>query len=211
MITRTAGLAAVAALMATPVFADVGGDAEPKEGFYVSAAGGAAWLNDIDIFTGSSYTGETDAGWAAIGAAGYHFGNGFRGELEVGYRQNDGLVFSNFEGVPVADFDVDALDVMANGYYDFRTGSFIEPYVGAGVGMANVNFDFGPGEGEDDAWAFAYQFIGGFNVPLPNSRVSLFADYRYLATEGLDVDFGGEIDHDEYRSHTVLGGIRFTF
>jgi outer membrane protein OmpA-like peptidoglycan-associated protein len=38
-----------------------------------------------------------------------------------------------------------------------------------------------------------------------------FADYRYMATAGLDLDSNGAQSDDEYRSHTVLVGLRYLF
>lgn len=258
MTYKTIGAVAIAALLATPVFADGGPipepipepepvpepvpeptpAPEPAGGFYMSIAGGAVWVSDIEMFTplgdvlplaqsltaspeiitiivpqgvvGDSIAESDSPGWAVVGAFGYEYGNGLRSELEFGYRRDDGAIFAVPEDFVQSGFSISAIDVMLNGYYDFETDIFFRPYIGAGVGMAHVNLDIDI-EDEDSAWAFAYQFIGGFNIPFPNSSFSLFTDYRYLGTAGLDLDFGIGREHKEYRSHTVLGGFRVNF
>lgn len=260
MTYKTIGAVAIAALLASPVFADGGPlpepipepepmpepvpepepapAPEPAGGFYVSLGGGAVWLPDMDIFTpfgdelplaqsltpspeiivivvpqgvvGDSVADADSPGWAVVGAVGYDYGNGIRAELEVGYRRNTGTIYDAFEGFAESDFSINALDIMANVYYDFNLDSFFRPYVGAGVGVADVKLDIDT-EGDDSDWAFAYQFIGGFSVPFPNTSIALFADYRYLATADLSMHFDRDREHDDYRSHTVLGGIRYNF
>lgn len=229
--------ATAVALLAVPAYADGGPVPEPmpepapppepapepepaplpeKEGgFYISAAGGAVWVNDIDLLDeiDFSWIAEFDTGWAALGALGYDYGNGVRGELEVGYRDNDGeIVIDGPEGF-FDSANVKALTIMANGLYDYDTGSSFTPFIGFGLGAAQVDGDFTGIFSDDKAWAFAYQFIGGLNIGM-SDRMELFADYRYLATAGLEWDFDvipDVVDHDEYRSHTVTGGIRVRF
>ncbi|MFP3942705.1 MAG: hypothetical protein ACLFWF_02360 [Alphaproteobacteria bacterium] len=49
-------------------------------------------------------------------------------------------------------------------------------------------------------------------MPIPNTSAEFFADYWWLSTAGLELDFGGvHDDNDEYHSHNVMGGLRFNF
>lgn len=180
--------------------------------WYAALHGGAVWLDDMefDVF-GNLFVTDMDTGWAAGGALGYRYGNGFRAEFEGTWRDNDGLVS---DGLLVGDAEISALNLMLNGLYDFDMGGGFSPYIGAGVGAARVDatFDFPEQTEEDDGWAFAYQFIGGVSVPMPNTAIEFFADYRYMSTAGLELDFDGDAqDNDDYRAHTVLGGVRFNF
>ncbi|MFP4004707.1 MAG: outer membrane protein, partial [Alphaproteobacteria bacterium] len=195
--------------------------AEPAPSmWYAAVHGGAVWLNEIEMDAfGDAFRIDPDTGWAAGGALGYRYGDGLRAEIEGTYRQNDGDFFfiDPVTGPDLeANADVSSLSLMLNVLYDFDMGSFFRPYIGAGIGTSFVDIDLteigGPDEENDDGWAFAYQFIGGFSVPMPNSGFEFFADYRYHSTAGLDMDFEGNVqDHDDYESHTVMGGVRFNF
>jgi OmpA-OmpF porin, OOP family len=185
--------------------------------WYAALHGGAVWLSNNEILAdGDLYEIDTDTGWAAGGALGYRYGNGFRAEFEGTWRDNEGG-FYLFDPGPVllANAEIGALNLMLNALYDFNMnmGKWFSPYAGAGIGTARINVrlfdDFE--EVEDDGWAFAYQFIGGFSSGMPNTAIELFADYRYLRTAGLDLLEGSLQEHDEYVSHTVLGGVRFNF
>ena len=181
-------------------------------GLYLGAGGGADWLQDMDLRGGTaagapfSSNIDSDTGWAAIGTLGYRLGNGWRTEIEGGYRHNDGNAFN---GAINANTEVRTWDAMTNVLYDFDLGSPIRPYVGVGVGAVNVDAKVG-GLGSDDDWAFGYQGIAGVEYAVSDT-VALFTDYRYMATQGLNVNPGTGGINDEYRSHTVLAGLRWTF
>lgn len=186
--------------------------AEPAPSmWYAALHGGAVWLDDPEFLSfGDLFATDMDTGWAVGGAVGYRYDNGFRAEFEGTWRDNDGEIFE----VPffLADpAEISALNFMLNALYDFNMnmGGFT-PYIGAGLGAARVDMDFAGGT-DDDGWAFAYQFIGGFSFPVSNTALEFFADYRYMRTAGLELFEGDVQDHDEYISHTVLGGLRFNF
>src|SRR3546814_15275008 len=69
----------VAALCAAPAAAFA-----QAQGPYISGAGGITMPRDSDSDLGSI---DLDDDWAAVGALGYAFGHGLRGEVEFGYRQ----------------------------------------------------------------------------------------------------------------------------
>jgi OOP family OmpA-OmpF porin len=175
---------------------------ERKPGLYLGGAGGGTWVQDLDLKDGGSEKIDDDTGWAAVGTLGYRFTSNIRAELEGGFRRSDADSGGNNDG------DLDTWDVMANALYDFDLGGRLSPYVGVGVGGVNVNVD--SSAIDDSAWAFGYQGIAGVSYALTD-RMDAFADYRYLATAGLDLDSGNSESDDEYRSHTVLIGLRYTF
>lgn len=176
--------------------------ADEVPGLYLGVGGGADWLQDMDLNGGPSGDIDSDIGFAAIGSLGYRFGNGIRTELEGGYRNNDGDTAGN-------NVETQAWNAMANVLYGFDLGIPVRPYLGAGVGAVNADVDI-DGVGSDDNWAFGYQGIAGAEYAVTDT-VAIYADYRYLATEGLDVDPGAASIDDEYRSHTAMAGVRWTF
>lgn len=209
-------VSAIALALVRPACADDPSQEEDPHS-YASLAGGAVWLSDMEFEIEVPAIAErgalnTDTGWTIVGALGYSFGGGLRTELEVGYRSNEGELSASFEdGLLLSDSSVSALDVMANVLWDFGSDMPVQPYVGLGIGAVGADVEFENGK-EADGWAFAYQVIAGMTCPLPHMAAALFVDYRYLATEGLELDaeniYSGS---DEYRSHAVLGGIRVTF
>ncbi len=147
---------------------------------YVSAFGGASWMNE----------GELDAGIAATAAIGCDYGD-TRLEAEMGYQTN-----SFGEGDNEADVNVYTL--MANGYYDVDLGG-VDMYLTAGVGLAQGDIDEGDNEYKDcekDS-SMAYQFGAGLAAPVGDG-VMLDARYRYFTT----------IDNCQLSSHSALLGLR---
>ena len=98
------------------------------------------------------------------------------------------------------DADLTTLSLMANGYYDFETGSALKPFIGAGIGFANHDFE------DVDDTVFAYQFTLGAAYAV-NETMDLDCAYRYFATADPDLD---GIDAD-YGSHNISVGLRFKF
>jgi outer membrane protein OmpA-like peptidoglycan-associated protein len=184
-----------------------------KQGFYVGAGGGVNLNLDSDLSgTGINTTADYDTGWAGVGSLGYAFGNGFRLELEGGYRDND---VDSFSGASSASGDASALSIMGNVLYDFNTGTAFTPYIGAGVGGARIDYDgfspVGSTSINDDDTVFAYQGIAGVSYNL-SPQAQIFADYRYFATQDPEFNAASGVGVDgEYASHTVLVGVRFFF
>jgi outer membrane protein OmpA-like peptidoglycan-associated protein len=165
---------------------------------------------------------SNDWGWGAGGAIGYRFGNGLRAEIEGMYRQNERDEYNVFGfNIPIKDGDVTAYSGMVNVLFDIDFGGLVVPYVGVGVGAAYVEGEAdlitgNPFSFDDSAWAAAYQGIAGVNLRL-DENIDLFADYRYFSTYDLELEdnyFPGPVTtktDDEYTSHTVMAGLRFTF
>lgn len=209
-IAMKAALTATTLLVSSAAMA-----AEPN--WYVSGAGGATWFESADSQAGgNSLETSFDTGYAFLGAAGRQFGNGFRAEGELGYRNaatdktqvNSGPEF-NTEG------SASALSFMANGYYDFDVGMKIKPYIGGGIGAARVSANDIRVNGsqlvDDSDVVFAYQAIGGLGYDL-TQNLTAFVEYRYFAT--LDPTFkatnGGDYE-SQFMSHNAMLGLRYHF
>jgi outer membrane protein OmpA-like peptidoglycan-associated protein len=207
------GLLAALALMALPMLAlSSPAMAQSSSGYYVGAGGGLNLLRDSDINGGSIDTSaDFDNGFGAVINGGYGYGNGLRAEVELGYRSNDVDTVGGSNGTG----DVSALSLMLNAYYDISTGTNWTPYVGVGIGGARLDVDgtspVGGSSIDDTDNVFAYQGILGTAYRI-NDNLNLFADYRYFATQ--DGDFttasGTSVD-GEYRSHTIMVGLRWAF
>ena len=215
------GLSAVAAAVLLPsaVMAQ-----ETPRGIYIEARGGAVFLMDSDLdATGLPDTEVSfDTGWMAEGAVGYAHESGFRGEIAVGYRENDlDEIKVSVAGVGSASAsaggDITATTVMANVYYDayFDRQMRWALYFGGGVGVAYLDLEgFSIGGvpiGDADDTVFAYQGSTGISFAAsPNVVLSL--GYQYLTTA--DPSFGGAgpagVDA-EYETHNVVVGARFLF
>ena len=132
----TYSIAAVAlALLATAAPAK----ADPIPGWYIGAGVGATMPTDSDQAVGNRDNKiDFDTGWGVMGDLGYGFNNGFRAEGELAeFRANADKVNGN-GGI---NGRINNVDLMANLYYDFSTGTRWTPYVGAGIGLDAVDAD----------------------------------------------------------------------
>jgi OOP family OmpA-OmpF porin len=173
-------------------------------GWYVSAMGGANWVDDNDFFvnpvaaTTLTWMTEADTGWLVAGAVGLGLGNvwsGLRAEVEVGYRENnvDGAFRSNLGGPTpfqsgTVDYDHQTFSILANVWLDIPIGSGFTGYVGGGLGWADTSFDGAytctlscvgviPFDFSDDG--FAWQAGTGVNFQVsPNMQLGV--GYRYF-------------------------------
>ena len=193
-----------------------------SKGIYFEIRGGLVSLSDSDL-SNPAFSGveaEFDNGFGIEGAVGYEHRSGFRGELAVGYRNNDfddlsvaGISFSS-AGINVGG-QVESLSVMGNGYYAFDVGGGFRPFIGAGLGVAFLDAElelsvpgFGVASASDDDTVFAYQGIAGieYEIPTDTATIALGVRYSYFATT--DPDFGGI--EAEYGTHNVMVGVRIS-
>lgn len=195
--------------------------ASAQTGPYGELRGGIVFLNDADLDDGSGFNDEIsfDTGFLIEAAGGYAHTSGFRGELELGYRENDNdeLDFE-FIGTFDAKGDTSAFTVMANGYYDIDLGvPKFRPYVGFGIGLAVIDTEvrsLGVKLVDDSDTVFAYQALAGMAYHFtPNIAATL--GYAFLATTDpkFKIEPGagsGSVDA-EYASHNILAGIRYSF
>ena len=192
-----------------------------SDGVYISL--GAGWNNLMDSADkASNLTGKTryDDGYAIVGAVGYGWGNGFRTELEAGYR-NNAIKSGTFNGINVRPSGTfNSLSLMTNVIYDFNLGGFV-PYVGAGVGIARLTsneISVGGTQVDDQDMQFAYQGIAGIAYGV-TENIKLDLGYRYFGTTNPSFMAGsaraggptGATLRTEYGAHTVLLSVRYEF
>ena len=175
--------------------------AQPIEGLYVGAGGGANFLSNERVrsatLDGQSLPGGPkigfDTGWAALGSAGWGFGNGVRVELEGNWRSND-IANAHVPAGYSTSGQETKYGVMANVLFDMDIGSpYIFPYLGAGAGALWVHQSHdlvAPGLGvasvdSTPGASFAYQAIVGAGFPIPGvPGLSATTEFRYVGVNG---------------------------
>jgi opacity protein-like surface antigen len=120
--------------------------------------------------------------------------------------------------LPGSEGELVATTFMFNGFYDFA-GLLAEgftPYVGAGVGYAGVSLEGYSVEGvpevvDDEDASLTFQAIAGLSYSA-SERTSLFVEYNYLSTPGIEVDttLGDNETEIDISSHSVFGGVRYS-
>ena len=191
---------------------------------YVSLNMGTVWVNDADYIYSEPYAGDPnyrdegelsfDTGFVLNAAFGYAYDNGFRAELEYGFRANDldradgtdyyfGRPYDYSESL---SGDVMTNSFMANVFYDFAPRSPVSPFIGGGIGFANIEGDIDFQPDIDDDNVFAYQLGAGVAFAL-NPKMKIDVQYRFFATE--DPDFYGL--EAEYLTHNLMLGLRTSF
>ncbi len=169
-------------------------------GVYLSAFGGANWLNR---YKKHGITITNDVGYTGGAALGYRFNRNFRAEAEVAYRNNhvDSVKFFGIKDHPKAHMD--SISVMANGYYDFDLSTCFTPYVGVGIGYAHVkghaahpNMSDVTISSSDDRFA-AQAIVGVSKRIFKNTDLGL--EYRYF------------IAKTDYQTQSVNLSLRYAF
>lgn len=198
---------AVAALLPTAASA-----AEPARP-YVQFGLGPSFVEGLSASRpgGGSASLNQNTGIATTGALGYAFGNGFRAEMELGYRGNDAknVTLPGGGTTPTSlnlKADASARSYMVNGLYDFNVGAPWTPHIGFGIGAADVRVN---NVGHDTP--FAWQAMAGVEYPLnPNLRAGL--DYKFLGTDSLKLtNAAGVQSHGNYNDHALLLTLRWSF
>jgi len=177
-------------------------------GWYVGIGGGVNILQDSDV-GGLASDVESDLGGVGLLRGGYDYGNGWRTEVEVGYRDNGVDEVNTVNGTG----HIRNLDGMINVLYEFETGMMFRPYVGVGLGASNVRWDnVTPIAGsriDDEDVVFAYQGIVGATIDV-DPALAVFVDYRYFGTDDPDFDTDSGITTEtENRNHSVILGVRY--
>lgn len=104
--------------------------------WYVGVSAGMNFMTG-DITGGQ--TGSIDDGWSgtlSLGFRPYAIGNAFTDNLRFEVALGYGTASTSIVGL-----DTNALTPMFNVFYDFRQGSKLRPYIGAGVGIARVEYE----------------------------------------------------------------------
>jgi opacity protein-like surface antigen len=142
----------------------------------------------------------TPGNWYFRGDAGVGFADGSGGEaftagLGVGYRFSE-LFRSDLTVDWTGDYgSADAWALMANGYVDFAFGSWLKPYIGAGIGWGDVD----QSGGSDDGLALAGHAGLTFDLA-PQTELDLSYRYRTISVSGPDFD-----------DHAFRAGLRYNF
>lgn len=122
---------------------------------------------------------------------------------------------ATLQGTALTSGDITSYAIMANLWYDFIVDEEIgmRPFIGGGVGMANVSFDYAGTlmvsagsqtfSASNDTWSTAWQFGAGVAFDIVEGA-SLSAQYRYFATEEIDLGGGNSL---QYESHAVMFGL----
>jgi OmpA-OmpF porin, OOP family len=204
-----------AALAATGAI-DARAQSQPTNGLYIGGAAGAN-LEENNRFRngGGNSTDSYSPGYVGTLDLGYGFGNGFRVEVEPGYRNNS---VDRVNGVP-ADSRMQTATFMGNVLYDFnnlQTPWFpLTPHIGVGIGDANVWDRSVAPSGNNVSGStnrLAYQAIGGLDYSLtPNQKIGV--DYRYMVVH--DASFptvvGPNAHAGDLDNHTFLATYRYEF
>lgn len=214
----TAAIAAAALLGIPPAFAQFAQveqyAAREPAGPYVGLGAGAQWLDSLSASgpAGREFKLNYDAGPVGLGSLGYAFGNGFRAEVEIGFRHSDAKSITIPSGATLpSSLDVkanaQATTYMVNGFYDFRLAPTWSAYLGAGVGAAMVRVN---NVGHDSPLAF--QAMTGVEYALtPQMRLGL--GYKFLGTDSLKLRQNSDVisSHPNYYDHAVLVTFRYNF
>lgn len=187
--------------------------AEPNaRGYYTSVMAGVAIPGDSDLDTATTNeSADLDSGFTTAAALGHRYGNGLSTEIELAYAGGD---LDTVSGA-TATGDAEIYSLMAGIRYHLPVGGPVRPFVDAGIGLALVDVDdASPIAGSrisDSDGAFAWRAGAGISWPA-SKRIELTLSYRYFAVPdlGFATDAGASVDSD-YRSHSVLFGLRYRF
>lgn len=136
---------------------------------------------------------DNAAAWGA--AVGNDFG-AYRLEAALGY-ENPNYQTSSADNASI-------LTVMANGYYDFDSGSNITPYLMAGAGVADVDVSWST----NDSTSFVWQIGAGVGYKV-DDNITLDLGYRYIKPEGLECP--NDHNNVNWNSQHIMAGVRYQF
>ncbi|MEW5727795.1 MAG: outer membrane beta-barrel protein [Pseudomonadota bacterium] len=162
-------------------------------GPYLAGSLGYLAAEDADISPGGDI--GRDDGYATHLAFGHKYGR-FRGEAELGWKLTDASPGG----------DVAAASLMANGYWDIRTGTRFVPYLGGGLGLAWVDVD---GALDDDDMVLAWQLMAGVSYTM-TERMDVYGGYRFFDVADADLEVGpARLELEDLRSHIIEVGVRY--
>ncbi len=189
------------------------------DGLYAGVEAGVNFVPKIQFHMPDSntWTQKQDLGYALAGQLGYAFGP-VRVEGELSWRQNSMDKINDNLGTFGADGNINAVAVMANVYYDIKTGTQFTPYVGAGIGGINMDEDHITANGQlitkDSDLRLGYQGIAGVAYAV-NDQLSIKADYHYVRADQArfttESGFDGNFGRGTYQNHAVMVGFTWHF
>ena len=206
-------LGSVAALAAA-------GSANAATGWYMSLGAGANWIPKGDYRSFSSGvengngTFSYNDGYVVSGAIGFDFGEHWRTEFEVAYRDNDVDSYAcGGECGGTTSAQVWELSQMVNVLYDVPLGGNWEASVGAGVGGNLVvlkDWEDSSGTQQDD-YVLAGQLIAQAAYRFAD-RWQVYADYHYMFMDDPNLAYVGTPEDSIELSktdHSLQIGLRF--
>lgn len=191
--------------------------ASADDGLYLGGAISYAMQNDSTVSqaptlgVGESATLGYNQGGAVSFNLGYRIGIG-RVEGELGYQRSGINELRSSSGNLDATGGLTQATALLNGYLDFRTGTNITPYIGAGVGVAqarledfNVSGSGVPNSSSSDTVNIFQVSLGG--ASRINERYDLDFRYRYiLASDGNFDDITMDLS-----GYQLTFGVRYNF
>jgi len=148
-------------------------------GIYVGGIAGLTLRSDTLLSSPSlgTQTMEFSPGYTFGGFAGYDFGNHFRLEGELSYRENEIRTGGG------KDPQAATSSIMLNGFYNIPTKTHFNPYFGGGLGVATAQLEtISLGQPIDaNENVFAYQLEAGVDWNY-NPLVSFSLGYRFFDT-----------------------------
>ncbi len=179
--------------------------------FFFGGIGGNM-ASDTDISgPGLSSGADLEDDITSILGVGYRTSIGLRSELELAVRSNDVERARNFGTSATGSYAM--YSGMFNVIYEFLPHGRWNPYVGVGAGVARADVTVnGTGlQVRDRDTVLAMQGIAGVGYRWSDS-LELFADYRFFATEDLDLNASvgpATQTESDYQSHALYVGLRF--
>jgi opacity protein-like surface antigen len=188
----------------------VSAQAQDPGGVYVKAFAGLSKLGDSEVSGNVRGDASFKSGPVAGAALGHDYANSpFRAELEFIYRSGDAKTFAGS-----ASGDFASTTLMVNGYYDFKMGGSLTPYIGAGAGyVTEIDFDVagGTGPGEySDRGGLAWQAMGGISYAFTD-RIGLSGELRYFDAGSRTLSGSAGSIKAEYASFDAIVGLRYRF
>jgi len=196
------------------------------------AAGTGPFIFDSDL--------DYDNGIGVYTALGYDWGNSWRTEFELSYRNNDIRHISpdpfGYSGFPEGTIsgDTTTIALMLNALYDLDIltggdGAFT-PYIGGGIGFADVDHDIigtnptaapsisgstvGTVAFANNRRLFAYQGIAGVAIGLAEN-LALDLSYRFFSTKkgtyATTINGAPALVDIGYNTHSLFAGLRWNF
>jgi OOP family OmpA-OmpF porin len=178
-------------------------------GIYVGATAGATLRPDTTLSSPSlgSQTIDFDVKYMFGGFVGYDFGNNFRLEAEISYREND---IRNGGG---EDPQAGTSAFMFNGFYDLPIMKSFNLYFGGGLGVATAQLEtISLGQAIDaNENVFAYQLETGIGWNY-SSTVNFSLGYRFF--DAADPEFvlpAGQRVRMGLKNHELILKMRYLF
>ena len=178
-------------------------------GIYVGGFAGATLRPNTVLSSPSlgSETMEFDAGFTFGGFVGYDFGNNFRLEGEISYRENE--IRTGGGKDPQAATSA----MMLNGYYELPLMQSLILYFGGGIGVATAQLEtISLGQMIDaNETLFAYQLEAGIGWNY-NPKVNFSMGYRFF--DAADPEFvlpAGQRVRMDLENHELILKMRYLF